>query len=262
MLLSFLLGFAGWSTAIPCSSPDGTLQPDLEDCNNYYVCANGELIQNKCPEGLHFNPHELACDFPETAGCVNSQTTATEAISTEVTYTESTIGETTVCDTEVPTEPETTVTTTTETPNNQKCPSTGIAFLPNFNDCNKYYECVNGAKFEFNCPPDLHFNPISLTCDWPELAGCKLDKDENSDVVADETTEGWNPPIIDDPDCPNEGIIFLPNPKECTQYFECVEGNKYLFTCPPNLHFNPAIDACDYPENAGCEASIKIGKTL
>lgn len=214
--MTFLLGFIGWSKAIPCSDPDGTLQPDSTDCSFYYVCSNGELIHSQCPIGLHFNPIAHVCDYPESAGCEITQTTTTDdgstvstttddssstdstiddLSSTDTTRYDSTTTETTVmCDTEVPTEttPEAeTTTATTEEPNDQECPATGIIFLPNPDDCNKYYECVNGAKFEFSCPPDLHFDPVKLTCDWPELAGCDL-----NNVTESKTMKGWNARIV------------------------------------------------------------------
>jgi len=29
-------------------------------------------------------------------------------------------------------------------------------------------------------------------------------------------------------------------------------GTWYTIPCPGNLHFNPELSVCDYPENAGC----------
>lgn len=192
-----------------------------------------------CPVDLHFNPTLYICDHPEVAGCANFQRNKEE-----------------ICDTELPTESPT---TSPEKPNNQVCPATGNAFLPHLKDCNKYYQCVNGIKFEFSCAPDLHFSATGLTCVWPELAGCNLVKGGEFGVVTkgieSQTMEEWNSPIMDDPDCLKEEALFIQNRKDCSQYFQCVDGNKYEFTCPPNLHFNPAIDACDYPEFARCEGS-------
>lgn len=35
--------------------------------------------------------------------------------------------------------------------------------------------------------------------------------------------------------------------------FFSVGGVPYHNECPPGLHFNPLIDACDYPANVDCQ---------
>lgn len=139
-----VLAFVGWTVACSNVLP----QPDPNNCDFYYKCLNGEMVRFECPSDLRFNPRLYVCDRSVIAGCENSQRIDEE------------------CDPEQPTE------TTTKKPNVGGCPDSGIAFLPHANDCNKYYQCLDGTQFEFGCAPDLHFSPIDLTCMWPTLANC------------------------------------------------------------------------------------------
>ncbi|KAG5669038.1 hypothetical protein PVAND_016940 [Polypedilum vanderplanki] len=43
--------------------------PSNESCEIYYLCFNGDKIQRKCNEGLHWNVELNWCDFPENSGC-------------------------------------------------------------------------------------------------------------------------------------------------------------------------------------------------
>lgn len=61
--------------------------------------------------------------------------------------------------------------------------------------------------------------------------------------------------------CPPEGTHFFPHETDCSKYYECSEGEKFLFVCGDGLHFNPVINNCDYPEHAGCDPnSIKCAE--
>lgn len=42
---------------------------DGSDCSVFYKCVNGEPIQMRCPDGLHFNTVLGMCDFPENVDC-------------------------------------------------------------------------------------------------------------------------------------------------------------------------------------------------
>ncbi|KAH8272148.1 hypothetical protein KR018_004032, partial [Drosophila ironensis] len=38
-----------------------------QDCNKYYICQNGELVEQRCPTGLYWN--ENYCDWPKNTTC-------------------------------------------------------------------------------------------------------------------------------------------------------------------------------------------------
>ncbi|GLH16604.1 Peritrophin-1, partial [Gryllus bimaculatus] len=64
------------------------------------------------------------------------------------------------------------------------------------------------------------------------------------------------------PDCPiansDEETIQFPNPSDCGSFWKCdQEGNAILNECPPGLDYNPTLQVCDYPADAGCRSLRK-----
>ncbi|XP_076452034.1 uncharacterized protein LOC143287704 [Babylonia areolata] len=55
-----------------------------------------------------------------------------------------------------------------------------------------------------------------------------------------------------------EGADYSPDP-DCTRFWRCANGKAFSFTCPAGLHFNPHINVCDWPENAGCTGKSDHG---
>lgn len=39
------------------------------DCTKFFKCDRGQACEYTCPEGLHFNKQDLACDWPWRACC-------------------------------------------------------------------------------------------------------------------------------------------------------------------------------------------------
>ncbi|XP_043794120.1 proline-rich receptor-like protein kinase PERK9 [Apis laboriosa] len=56
--------------------------------------------------------------------------------------------------------------------------------------------------------------------------------------------------------CPEENgedVVLLPNPDDCSTFYECNEGKPFLMECSPGLEYNPELRVCDYPNpNATC----------
>ena len=40
--------------------------------------------------------------------------------------------------------------------------------------------------------------------------------------------------------------------KSCGRFYQCHQGRIWDMPCPGGLHFNPKIEVCDWPANAGC----------
>lgn len=63
------------STASTTSAADpsmcsGTVAfPHPEYCEKFYFCANGEIFEFSCPDGLLFDPQALVCNWPEQVNC-------------------------------------------------------------------------------------------------------------------------------------------------------------------------------------------------
>lgn len=72
-------------------------------------------------------------------------------------------------------------------------------------------------------------------------------------VFAEEATNGCEKVV-----CPStEESISLPNPDSCNSFCKCDWGKASWFACPEGLHFNAALQVCDWPDNAKCELPEK-----
>ncbi|CAG9834944.1 unnamed protein product [Diabrotica balteata] len=231
--------------------PDSVYFP-LSDCSKFCQCSNGVPYEHSCPDGLHFNPKLNVCDWPQNAGCGGSD------IVTDPTVT--------------PTQDSGNNTNPTPAPN--ACQKEGVVcpavdgpdsvYFP-LSDCSKFCQCSNGVPYEHSCPDGLHFNPKLNVCDWPQNAGCG-----GSDIVTDPTVtptqdsgnntnptpapnacqkEGVVCPAVDGPDS-----IYFPL-SDCSKFCQCSNGVPYEHSCPDGLHFNPKLNVCDWPQNAGCGGS-------
>ncbi|KAG4069830.1 hypothetical protein HA402_006845 [Bradysia odoriphaga] len=53
---------------------------------------------------------------------------------------------------------------------------------------------------------------------------------------------------------------YKPHPTECTLFYQCSPNGTYiLHTCPPDLHFSPILNVCDFPDEAGCSKNHTVG---
>ncbi|OXU27687.1 hypothetical protein TSAR_011617 [Trichomalopsis sarcophagae] len=318
------------SDPVKCPAPNGSgdivLLPNPKDCRTYFRCREGLPITTSCPEGLHFDPRNLICTYPDEAGC-------------EVTTT--------------------TVITSTTTAKPVTCPPDNKPIkLPNPYDCSTYYSCIEGVPNLMACPNGLHFNPVELECDFPEDAGCEVfststpepttttpkpttttpepttttpkpttttpepttttpkpttTTPEPTTTTSEPTTTTPKPttttpepttttpkpttttpePTTTTPEpttttseptttisetttttpepttttpkattttpepttttlpvtCSVQGEL-IPNPKDCGSYYQCSNGRPWLMRCPPDLHYWPEKKRCDYPHNA------------
>ena len=49
-----------------------------------------------------------------------------------------------------------------------------------------------------------------------------------------------------------------PHPSDCNAYYSCVSEEEVLRNCPFGLHWNRALEACDWPESAGCQKKSEM----
>ena len=61
-------------------------------------------------------------------------------------------------------------------------------------------------------------------------------------------------PIIPYQGSCSEGT-FQAFPSDCTKYNQCVNGEFVKFGCADGLHWNSALNTCDWPANAKCNMS-------
>ncbi|KAJ8924986.1 hypothetical protein NQ315_001151 [Exocentrus adspersus] len=164
--------------------PDGTVIADEDDCSKYYECIYGEAITSQCPDGLLYSPDKKRCDHAENVTCAVN-----------------------VC----ADEPDGT-------------------FLPNMQDCSKYYECIYHETITSQCPEGLLYNQEKKGCDLAANVQCA-----GANVCSDE------------PDG-----TYLPDPQDCNKYYECIFGQTITSQCPASLLWNRYVFTCDYPEHVKC----------
>merc|ERR1711915_436334 len=118
---------------------------------------------------------------------------------------------------------------------NITCPADINDFLlPDPEDCSQFYYCSNGEPSLYQCPDGLYFNPDLDVCDSPLNVDCtnpfstlKL----SSKLPTTERTNVTCPADIND--------FLLPDPKDCSQFYYCSNGEPSLYQCPDGLYFNP-----------------------
>ncbi|XP_050095177.1 uncharacterized protein LOC126577534 [Anopheles aquasalis] len=88
-------------------------------------------------------------------------------------------------------------------------------------DCARHYLCFRGEPLLFICPSNLYFDTRSNTCTFPSNSTCRV--------------SGISCPL------PNS---FLENPRDCTTYYQCVEGFPHLRRCGPNEYYLLFVGGC------------------
>ncbi|KAJ8942597.1 hypothetical protein NQ318_006227 [Aromia moschata] len=263
-----VLNVCDYPTDADCPAVDGEhpVYIPLPNCTQFCQCSNGDAYLHNCPDGLHFNPVLNVCDYPTDAGCQGDGASKTTTESPQDDDSDngdgngdgdgdgngdgddngegdgddngngdgegdgdgngdgddSDRGE--PCPLEQP-----------------DCPAVDgehPVYIP-LPNCTQFCQCSNGDAYLHNCPDGLHFNPVLNVCDYPTDAGCQ------GDGASKTTTE--NCPAVD-----GEYPVYIPLPN-CTQFCQCSNGDAYLHNCPDDLHFNPVLNVCDYPKDAGCQ---------
>lgn len=64
-----------------------------------------------------------------------------------------------------------------------------------------------------------------------------------------------NPVSDSGSECEPNGAFFPNYSDGCRSYYQCVNGDKILFTCPPPLLWNQDANTCDYPDDVDCTAT-------
>ncbi|GFY63344.1 putative chitinase 10 [Trichonephila inaurata madagascariensis] len=209
------------------------LLPHISDCTKFYICDAGVPHVKSCQPGLHFNAKIEACDYPDKAGC-DSEATCDYP-------------ENAGCETSVTKVPKGKVGKESFKQSCELAADGTPLLIPHESDCRKYYNCHNGVLYPHICQSGLHFNSKLQACDYPDKAGCETEKPRGKGGLGD-SSDG----------CQNvrtDKTVLVPHPNDCSRYFMCDSGFSYLKACPAGLHFNPALQSCDYPSNVQCNKS-------
>ena len=56
-------------------------------------------------------------------------------------------------------------------------------------------------------------------------------------------------------ECPdwNGDVIFLPDPDDCSKYYQCTPSGPVPQQCSDGLLFDPTINVCNWPDLVDCD---------
>jgi len=96
--------------------------------------------------------------------------------------------------------------------------------------CGRYFICHNEMSYRMECRSGFHYNSKTEMCDYPEVVNCR----------------------IPDPDCPADGIKFLPDSTRCEVFYFCVHGFKTKQSCPFYHIWDIRTNSCQRQDQAIC----------
>jgi len=205
-------------------SEDGFF-PDPEDCRKYYICSDGLVIPNDCPGDLIFDINIGRCNIPSIAICQTSSSSS-------------------------PTTPTPTPTPTTQSPTPTPIPTTQSSTpSPTPTPTTQSTTPTPIPTTQSPTPSPTPTPTTQSTTPTPiPTTQSPTPTSTPTSTTSSSTTSTTSSPIGD---CKEEGEL-LPNPSDCSSFFQCVEGSKVELHCPPGLEFNAEAKVCDYPSAANC----------
>lgn len=225
-----------------CSTaPDFTTFPH-PICTMYYFCYGHRAHEDECLPDMHFHVQLKMCNYIELANCTDGEAkehyeaiplpsfptdyppsdTTTPLPSSTTTTSAPTIQTTTTTTTTTTIRPHPTTTTATRPPTTTPRPSTTT---------------IRTTIRPYPTTTTTRPQPSTTITTAPILP----------------TSTVW-PPTRPPRICPpanGDFSVFLPH-ADCERFYHCVWGVPIEMHCPRGLHFNVQINACDYPERAGC----------
>ncbi|XP_050304166.1 protein obstructor-E [Anthonomus grandis grandis] len=125
-----------------------------------------------------------------------------------------------------------------------ECPELD-GFFADAEQCDKYYQCVNGVITEKLCPDGMVFNDYSTEyekCDLPFNIDCS----SRPKLQTPQPTEN----------CPRKHGYFAHEQRNiCDKFYYCVDGKFNMIVCPNGLVYNENAGICSWPDEAkrkGC----------
>ncbi|KAG8298650.1 Chitin binding Peritrophin-A domain [Homalodisca vitripennis] len=130
-----------------------------------------------------------------------------------------------------------------------ECPEPNGYFADGY-QCDKYYECIEGAITEKLCPDGMVFNDYSTMVE-------KCDLPFNIDCSTRAELQKPKPSLH----CPRQNGYFAhEDSKICDKFYFCVDGKFNMITCPDGLVYNERTGICTWPDEAkkaGCSSQGK-----
>jgi len=122
-----------------------------------------------------------------------------------------------------------------------KCPEPN-GFFPDLEQCDLYYECLDGVAEPALCPDGLMFDDgtsIEAKCDYPFSVKCgKREYVQEPETGIDERCYRAN------------GFFNHLDEDECAKFYQCTHGVAYELPCPTGTIFDESLGTCARPEDA------------
>ncbi|XP_045501405.1 uncharacterized protein DDB_G0290685-like [Colias croceus] len=245
------------------------------NCNMFYQCFHGELVEHKCAHDLHFSVEKQECDYQSNVDCGDRHIPEPEDSGNDGGNDNGgndnggngndgngscncNPGEApSICG---------------------KDGSDGVLIA--HENCNQFYKCAYGVPVVQNCPGKLLYNPYKEYCDWPENVECgdrvipdgnDNDNDGGNDNGGNDNggnDNGGNDNGGNDNNgngscncnpgeapsiCAKDGSdgVLIAH-ENCNQFYKCAHGVPVVQNCPGKLLYNPYKEYCDWPENVEC----------
>lgn len=119
--------------------------------------------------------------------------------------------------------------------------------------CDRFFICDDGEHSETPCANGLHFEEITGTCTWPNVAN----REHCVDQVR-KLSDGFACPVGEPPtDAAGQIIVnpHYPHPEDCEYFYVCVNRvEPRMLMCEDKRVFNKEKKTCDDAANVpGCE---------
>jgi len=230
--------------------------PNVRDCNGWFRCGRLGPEPGNCPIELNFNPLTRFCDWPQNVECFkcpsNTQITSTHIMNRSCrSFIRCMNGAASqlMCESGLQ---FSNVTGQCDSKAGVKCslrfmcpkslPIDGsIITIRDPHNCSVYHICVGDLDpVRKECNAELHFDPITSLCTFPNLTDCTYNADTSFQEV----------PYAPSFSCPSDGNH--PHPSSCSTYFICANGQLHKFNCSSGLHFNERTGQCDFRNVTNC----------
>ncbi|XP_058836980.1 probable chitinase 10 [Topomyia yanbarensis] len=237
------------------------------DCRKFFKCSSGRACEYQCPGVLHFNPVQLACDWPDKACCDSNRSCSTEqcipGLTCRVNDGNHFINQDIppiVHNTEQRNQTGAFGNNVITCINNHRCPMNDDPYNPvvlQHANCQKFYKCSNGQACELSCPLGFHFNAQTGGCDHPNNACCDSSAScTGSSSISTKCHIDSRCPLYEDSMNPTH----LQH-SNCSLFYKCANGKACELSCPHGQHFSKALDRCEFPNVACCDTTVPCTAT-
>ncbi|XP_063242602.1 uncharacterized protein LOC134542359 [Bacillus rossius redtenbacheri] len=267
------------------ASEEGMYIPHFGDCAKGFLCKNGRQVTSTCPHGYHLNLDLGFCDEPQYMKCKVSEglpalTDCLPGVALSSCHHACT------CDVQQGACPAQlrygaaisiyharrqpaclkgpavihledeyfgSVDIHPNTTKVSHCPAAHAApvLFPDPLNCEKVLRCERGQVREIYCPSHMHYNPGTKRCGPPDPKVCQAAPVlQQTSPYAPVGRAITCPPASP---CPATSGGTVAHLTDCTLFCRCGQGAPALEACPPGLHYNARTQACDSPQQAGCQ---------